>query len=137
MTKCYQRSHQMGVQSHRLEVYLRTFDGKRATGGAARVSIDGGSHPQWRPDGKELFFLSPDRKLMVADVTRSPWLKTERPKSLFQTRIQMLTFLMNYAVADNGQRFLVNTLATEAETGPVTVIANWYPSAKRLGDRGR
>jgi hypothetical protein len=43
----------------------------------------------------------------------------------------MANFLASYAVAANGQRFLVNTPAEEAESGPVTVIANWNPDAKQ------
>jgi Tol biopolymer transport system component len=113
------------------EIYVRKFEAGPARGGARRISIEGGSHPKWRRDGKELFYLSPDRKLMSVEIGASPVLKAGPPRPLFQTRIQMANFLASYAVAANGQRFLVNTSAEEAESGPVTVITNWNPDAKQ------
>jgi Tol biopolymer transport system component len=118
-------------ESGREEIYVRNFEGGPARGGARRISIDGGSHPKWRRDGKELFYLSPDRKLVSVEIGASPVLKAGPPRPLFQTRIQIASFLLGYAVATNGQRFLVNTPAEEAESGPITVIANWNPDAKR------
>jgi serine/threonine protein kinase/Tol biopolymer transport system component len=118
-------------ESGRQEVYVRRFEGAPAEAGAFRISTEGGSHPKWRADGKELFYLSPDRKLMSVAVTSSPVFKAALPRPLFQTRVVMADFLANYAVAANGQRFLVNSPSEEAELGPITVIANWNPGAKR------
>jgi Tol biopolymer transport system component len=113
------------------EIYVRKFEAGPARGGPRRISIEGGSHPKWRHDGKELFYLSPDRKLMSVEIDTSPVLKAGRPRPLFQTRIQMADFLASYAVAATGQRFLVNKPAEETESGPVTVISNWNPGAKQ------
>jgi Tol biopolymer transport system component len=118
-------------ESERYEIYVRRFDGRPATGAALRVSIDGGTHPKWRRDSKELFFLAPDHKLMAAEIRSSPSITAAVPKALFQTHIQSANFLTGYAVAGNGQRFLMNTPAEDAESGPVTVIVNWNPQSKR------
>src|SRR4029077_11981360 len=96
-------------ESGREETSVRNFEGGPARGGARRISIEGGSHPKWRRDGKELFYLSPDRKLVSVEMGASPALKAGPPKPLFQTRIQIASFLLGYALSANGQRFLINT----------------------------
>jgi len=118
-------------ESGNQEIYVRNFDEGPGRGGAKRISIEGGSHPKWRSDGRELFYLSPDRKLMSVEIGAPPVLTAGTPRLLFQTRIRILNFLAGYAVAAMGQRFLVNTPAEEAESGPITVIANWDPGAKK------
>jgi Tol biopolymer transport system component len=118
-------------ESRRFEVYVRSFHGVTATGAGTRISIDGGSHPKWRPDGKELFFLAPDRKLMSAEIHLSPGMMPAPPKPLFETRIYMANFLAGYAVAQNGQRFLINAPTEEEERSPLTVISNWNPDTRR------
>ena len=50
--------------SGRFEIYLRPFRG----GAPMPVSIDGGTQPQWRGDGDELFFLGLDGRLMAATI---------------------------------------------------------------------
>ena len=52
-------------ESGRYEVYVQTFP---VSGGKWLVSRDGGAQPHWRADGKEIFFIAPDRKMMAADV---------------------------------------------------------------------
>ena len=90
------------------EVYVRRFpEGDNAW----RVSTQGGAQPQWRQDGKELFYLAPDGKLMAADVTATASsLTTGSPIPLFHTGIHGL-FLdrrNHFVVTRDGQRFLVN-----------------------------
>jgi hypothetical protein len=82
-------------------------------------------------EGKELFYLSSDRKLMSVEVATSTVFKSAPPTPLFQTRTQMADFLMGYAVAADAQRFLVNNAPEEVESGPITVIANWNPGVTR------
>jgi Tol biopolymer transport system component len=117
-------------ESGRYEIYIRRFDGTKATGAAARISIDGGSLAKWRRDGKELFFLAPDRKLMSAEIHLAANVRPSAPFPLFQTRIYMANFLAGYAVAQNGQRFLINAPTKDADSSPVTVIANWNPGGR-------
>jgi Tol biopolymer transport system component len=54
-------------ESGRFEVYVRPFLGQ---GEKTRVSTTGGFQPRWRSDGKELFYLSPDREVMAVDTQR-------------------------------------------------------------------
>src|SRR5262249_31672935 len=52
-------------ESGRLEVYVRPFPGGEFQ---RQISIAGGEQPRWRGDGKELFFLGGDGKMMAVAV---------------------------------------------------------------------
>ena len=62
-------------ETGRNEIFVRPFDPGNRSGTPAgekwQVSRDGGANPQWRADGKEIFFSSPDGNLMAADVLSS------------------------------------------------------------------
>jgi hypothetical protein len=114
-------------ESGRNEIFIRPFPGP---GDKLQVSVDGGVQPRWRADGKELFFLAPDNRLMVVPVSfqvpKPPTIG--QPVSLFSARLsgtpQALT-VRSYSVSRDGQRFLLDT---PSETNaPVTMILNWKP----------
>jgi eukaryotic-like serine/threonine-protein kinase len=52
-------------KTRQFEVYVQTFP---VAGGQVPVSVGGGSQPQWRADGRELYFYTPSRKLMAVEV---------------------------------------------------------------------
>jgi serine/threonine protein kinase len=118
-------------ESGRQEVYLRKFDGGPAAAGAQRISTNGGSLPRWRSDGKELFYIAPDRKLMSVEFSGSPALVPGLPRPLFQTQGHTADYLVGYAVADNGRRFLLNDPAEGTESSQLTLIVNWKPGTKQ------
>lgn len=114
-------------ESGRPELYVRRFEGTPASGKEWQVSITGGSHPKWRRDGQELFFLAPDRKLMSVQVRTKPEFSADIPQPLFQTHARIADYLRPYDVAANGQRFLLNVPFEDAQTAPITVVTNWRP----------
>lgn len=121
-------------ESGNFQVYVQSFP---ASGGKWQISTNGGGQPQWRRDGKELFFLSPDRKLMAVEVNgEESTFKAGVPKALFEARtiptVPFYGFNASYYVASgNGQRFLVSTLAGESTPTPLTVVLNWTAGIKR------
>ena len=67
------------------QVYVQGFP---KSGGKFQVSTTGGGHPWWRRDGEELYYLSPERKLMAVEVSATATtFETGRPRELFQTRL--------------------------------------------------
>jgi Tol biopolymer transport system component len=120
-------------ESGRAEIYLRPFP---ASSGEFPVSTMGGIAPRWRQDGRELYYIAPDSKLMAVSVTmtaRGPELGT--PVALFRPRIVhggTLTIGINwqYDVAPDG-RFLINVTSSDAVTAPITVIQNWQAGIKK------
>ena len=113
-------------ESGRDEVYVQSFP---ASGGKWQISTTSGSQPQWRHDGKELFYLAPDQKLMAVAVQAGSTFEAEVPKALFEARTPRVSGSRNYdAGAADGQRFLINTLAAQqAAAPPITVVVNWLP----------
>lgn len=96
--------------------------------GRFSVSTSGGSAPRWRADGKEIFFIAPDGKMMAVPVVMTgSSLEAGRPVALFQTDILAQPFKFQYTVSRDG-RFIVNNLQPEeGASPPITLILNWKP----------
>jgi serine/threonine protein kinase len=125
-------------ESGRAEVYVQRFSPDAASGkpvgGKRQISVAGGAQPRWRGDGKELFYIAPDRKLMAVEVTADGDAFQHRaPHALFEVRANLVEsgpYVYRYAPAHDGQRFLVSTDA-EASTPPINVVVNWLAAAKK------
>ncbi len=120
-------------ESGRVEIYVRPFPGP---GGQWQVSTAGGKDPRWRPDGKELYYIAPDSRLMAAPIASSGTaLQPGLPTALFQPRIaggggRLSGTRQQYDVAPDG-RFLINVSVDEGTAAPITVITNWNPGGKK------
>lgn len=112
------------------EVYLETFP---APTGKMRISTQGGTEPVWRRDGKELFYLAPDRRLMaVSMMAELPRFEAGRPQPLFQIPHELVSTMRNhYDVSADGQRFLLATIAEEGSSPTITVVLNWTAGLKK------
>ena len=107
------------------EIYVTSFPEAR---GKWQVSAGGGEQPRWREDGKELFYLSSDGKLMAAPVTTGANFDASTPVALFQATPRQpvpIYDLFVYDVSRDGQRFLINTEVKQAETTPMSIVLNW------------
>ncbi len=110
-------------ESGRFEIYVRPFPGP---GGQWQISTGGGTSPRWRADGKELYYLTPDNKLMAAVVvTQGATFNPGTPEALFQTHIQQSVQRQNYDVARDG-RFLIDTELQDTNE-PIHLLLNWHP----------
>jgi Tol biopolymer transport system component len=97
------------------------------------VSTGGGVMPRWRRDGKELFYISPDWKMMAVDVDTHPTFRTGTPRALFDTGMVdtgIRNGPMSWDIAPDGKRFLIITDKTQ-ETSSLNVILNWRPESAR------
>jgi serine/threonine protein kinase len=112
------------------EVYVQTFP---ASGGKWIVSTNGGVQPRWRRDGKELFFIAPDRKMMAVDVKlEGSVFEAGVPKVLFQTNVVSYPNPRNvYDVFADGQRFVIVTPSEENTSTGINVVTNWNADKKR------
>jgi len=119
-------------ESGRDEIYVRGFSpGEPGSRGQWQVSTGGGLEPRWRGDGKELFYLAPDRKLMAVEVKAGTGFEAGIARPLFQTRVYTSAFAGRYAVTRDGQRFLIISEAEESAGEPATVILNWPAALKK------
>jgi hypothetical protein len=115
-------------ESGRYEVYVQSFP---TPGGKRQISTNGGTEPQWRRDGKELFYLGTDQKLMVAEVKSGSAFDADVPKRLFETRALGLgaQFSGHYFLSSNGQRFLL-AFPEETRSEPINIVVNWTAGLK-------
>jgi len=107
------------------EIYVSPFP---AVNSKWQVSRGSGEEPRWRRDGKELFYLSAERKMMAVSVTTGPSFQSGTPLALFQTHLRQsisANDLVSYDVSPDGQRFLTNTKVDEPNAAPLAVVLNW------------
>ena len=113
----------------RVEIYLRPFPG---AGPDTRASTEGGGQVRWNPDGRELFYVGADDRLMSVALTFTDAKTVEpaNPVALFATKIgstATLVYRQQYLVGRDGQSFILNSVVSEASSSPITVILNWKP----------
>ena len=99
-------------------IYVRPLSG---SGVAARVSPDGGRYPEWRRDGRELFYMRPDGTIMA--VAFEPDSGFGEPSELFRVAMRPTEAYDAFDVAPDGERFLV--LERTGPQAPLTLVQNW------------
>jgi len=107
------------------EVYVRDFP---SGSHKWQVSNQGGVLPHWRRDGQELFFLTPSGTLMAVAVNPSATFEFGDPQALFETGFRLMLnvhYTNQYAVARDGQRFLLNRRLPETGSGVITAVIPW------------
>jgi Tol biopolymer transport system component len=121
-------------ESGRFEVYVQPFPD---AGGKWQMSSAGGTQPRWRRDGKELYYVAADARLMAVPVATNQDGKTPGlgvPAPLFGTRLAtgagVTAGRPEYAVAPDG-RFLMNTVVEDTAPAPITIVLNWDSGLKR------
>jgi Tol biopolymer transport system component len=111
-------------ESGQNEVYVQTFP---SPGAKSQISTGGGNRPVWRRDGRELFYIAADGKLMAVEVNAGSKLEAGAPKLLFDTRLGSRQF----DISPDGRRFLLATSLGDAGYTPMTVVVNWTGEVKR------
>jgi eukaryotic-like serine/threonine-protein kinase len=115
-------------ESGRFEVYVTAFPG----GGAKwQVSTNGGSFPQWRRDGKELFFVDHADNMMSLTVeTQDNTVRLGTPQALFHA-LGLQNEQGPYSVTADGKKFLINSGELKEESQPFTIVQNWTAALKK------
>jgi len=111
------------------QVYVETFPEHQ---GKWQISTDGGFQPQWRADGKELFYLAGAKMTAVAVSTATGEFQAGIPQPLFDTPglPGSSTYRNSYIVSRDGQRFLL-TASPRETTSTFEVLVNWPTLLKR------
>lgn len=111
-------------ESGRWEIYVTSFPEAH---GKWQVSNTGGDQPRWRSDGKELFYLSTESKIMAVPVRTGANFDAGTPMALFQANPREMfatSELFSYDVSNDGQKFLINT-QLKTEMTPMSIVLNW------------
>jgi Tol biopolymer transport system component/tRNA A-37 threonylcarbamoyl transferase component Bud32 len=119
-------------ETGRQEVYVQPFP---SLSSKWKLSTEGGIYPRWHPNGRELFYLAPDMRLMAVpvDLKALPGsINPGVPRPLFMTRLATsgsyvfsagIFAKAQYAVARDG-RFLM-IVAEDVTAPPITLVVNW------------
>ena len=107
--------------SGRNEIYVQPFPGP---GGKWQVSTAGGNEPWWRADGRELFYLAPDSRLMSVEIKAGAVFEAGVPVALFPMTATPDGWT-RYAATGDGKRFLVVAPERSQTLTPTTVVLNW------------
>ena len=93
------------------------WDGSASTGSRVLVSKGGGTAPRWRRDGKELFYLAADERMMAVEMSTGIEFRATTPIPLFQAPPGAIVG----DVSADGKRFLL----IQSAAAPFTVVLNW------------
>jgi Tol biopolymer transport system component len=118
-------------ESGKGEVYVRPFPPSDGRSGQWQVSTAGGGMPRWRADGKELFYIAADSKLMAVDITTGTAFQSGVPHALFVTPIVPTMGVFRYAVTRDGKRFLMAVPAVQTAQPPVHIVVNWEAGLRK------
>ncbi|HYL34321.1 MAG TPA: protein kinase [Bryobacteraceae bacterium] len=114
-------------ESRRYEIYVAPFPGP---GGKRQISTAGGVEPRWRRDGKEIYYVAPDLRLMAAAVSvKGDVLEVGAVSPLFA--VAGVGGGYRYDVSADGQHFLVRTAPNATTEQRLTVVQNWTAALKQ------
>jgi Tol biopolymer transport system component len=113
-------------ESGRFEIYLQSFPEDK---GKQMVSINGGTEPRWRSDGRELYFLDPAGKVMAVGINAAG--DATKPQELFSVRTPAAhAYRQNYDPSRDGQWFVVNAVVDNQAEANITVMINGLALSK-------
>lgn len=111
-------------ESGRSEVYVQSFP---SPGGKWQISTDGGGDARWRSDGRELYYIAEDRRLMAVAVRTGDRFERGVVTPMFDTGMQphWAAARNHYDVSRDGQRLLFMSPVDDIRSSPFTVVVNW------------
>ncbi len=119
-------------ESGNYEVYVRPLPGP---GGKWQISTGGGGFPKWSRNGKELFYRTPDNKIMVANYSASgDSFHAEKPRLWSPGQITSRGIYGQFDLHPDGKRFAVlKAPGTESQpaVNKVTFIFNFFDELHR------
>jgi eukaryotic-like serine/threonine-protein kinase len=120
-------------ESGTFQVYVRPFPNVEQ--GQWKVSSDGGSRPLWAPNSRELFYVSPDQRLMAVPFEAEASFTHGKSQPLFDVKGNLMPLggpvAMNFDISLDGKRFLMVKYQTTAGAATFVVVENWFEELKR------
>jgi eukaryotic-like serine/threonine-protein kinase len=117
-------------ESGQPQVYVQAIP---ASGAKWQISPTGGDQPRWQRGGKELFYISADRKLTAVSVKSETAFETGVPQPLFDLDpiYPPINGRFAYQPTADGQRFLILANVSGAVAPPITIVLNWQAGLKK------
>ena len=113
-------------ESGKVEVYVTAMPG--AQSGKWQISTKGGLRPRWRKDGRELFYLLPDlRTIMAVDIESGPTIRPGVPRVI----ATLPNTVQSFDVTPDGKKFLISSNGGDSPASAITVVLNWHTLLKK------
>ena len=113
----------------RPEIYVMPYP---ALDGKWQISVKGGVQPQWRRDGKEIFFVDFDGTIMGVEIKSFHPFAAGNPVPLFLSPIiATRSSPTEYDVSADGKRFLINSRIEDVKEVPLVLVNNWQVGLKK------
>jgi Tol biopolymer transport system component len=111
-------------ESGRFEIYVRPYP--EVDGGRWQISTDGGQHPLWSRDGRELFFIAGDGMMTSVPIQPGALFGHGRPTRLFPAGHYYVDVVRNYELTPDRKAFIMVKNATPDERQSIVVVTNWF-----------
>lgn len=133
------------IESGKPEVYVAPYP---AIEPRERISTDGGLHPLWAPDGRELYYrtgaspeeleqraLAQKTRVMSVSIETKPGFKAGQPRMLFEG--PYFESGHDIAITPDGKGFIL-IRETDSQTGPkqIEAVVNWLEELKQRSRPG-
>jgi eukaryotic-like serine/threonine-protein kinase len=109
--------------SGKIEVYVRPLSGP----GLWQISTNGGTGLRWSGDGKRLYYLDPNKKIMVVEVKDGPNFEFSPPQELFS----LPRTVTDLDITPDGKRLLIVSSLSDTQTTAITLVLNWMADLKK------
>ena len=126
-------------ESGRYEVYVRPFPG---AGGKWQISTDGGFVPTWSRTRRELFYATPDQRIMVASYTvESDSFRADKPRLWSEVRFTLRPgAARSFDLHPDGDRFALAAVPetqTDAKRDKLVFVFNFFDELRRIAPATR
>jgi hypothetical protein len=118
-------------ESGRSEIYVQAFSDGGLSGRKWQVSYSGGTSPKWKRDGRELFFIGANKKIVGVPVSLGATFHSYSPQTLFTPGIDSPD--ATFDVTADGQRFILPSAVSFGNAEPPGVVLNWIDGVRRPG----
>lgn len=120
-------------ESGRYETYIAPFPSGSPH---IQISVDGGTQPAWRGDGRELFYVNATGRLMSVPIETTPRVTVGTPVQIVDVALRASRNQMReYDVSADGRTILLNTTGAGPRSVPFTVVLNWAEELKNRGNQ--
>jgi eukaryotic-like serine/threonine-protein kinase len=114
-------------ETGREEAYVQSFPiGLQKS----QISTNGGGKPVWKPDGRELYYVSTDGFMMAVPVTVGPNFAAGSPRKLFAVSVPVESLGQQYAPDNRAETFFIISRTHSEQRDNLHVVLNWRPEVR-------
>ena len=108
-------------ESGKYQIYIAPFDGKS---GKWQISVEGGTDPKFVQNGKKVYFISLNNKIMSVDLNESATtISPGEPREIFSHQTENISNV--YDFYQSGDKVIAGISLGDDAYVPITFVTNW------------